>query len=120
MGFRKEIRSKKAVDMNYWRLKTFSLLEDGTLALHVQGFVSAGAYGRGAEPVEEYRCLFRGADVALKAPFYGYLKTIPLFAGAADDLTYSKTGGGRNDLPVTVLSSRADVVYQNDPLRETE
>jgi hypothetical protein len=118
MGFRKEIRSKKAVAMSYWRLKTFALLEDGTLSLHAQGFVSVEAYGGGAEPVEEYRCLFQGADVALKAPFYGYLKTIPMFAGATDDLTYSKTGNDLNELPVTILNARADVVYQNDPRSE--
>jgi hypothetical protein len=115
MGLRKAIRSKKAIDVNYWRLKTFSLLDDGTLSLHVQGFVSSEAYGEGAEPVEEYQCLFQGADVALKSPFYGYLKTIPLFAGAEDDLTHSKTSDGLSDLPVTVLNSRSDVVYQNDP-----
>jgi hypothetical protein len=115
MGFKKKIRSKKAVDIDYCRIKALSLLEDGSLNIYVQGFVSGEEYGKGAEPIEEYRVMFEGADVALKAPFYGYLKTVPLFSGAIDDLTYSRPGDGLNDLPVTILNPKGDIVYHHNP-----
>jgi hypothetical protein len=118
MGFRKTVKSKKGVDMEYWRLVSVHLLEDGTLNMHIRGYKDGPAYSAGADPIDEYSCIVSNADTAIKEPFYEFLeKCFPLFAGAIKDVTYSRRRDGKTDPAVTVLTPKGDIVFtQNNKL----
>jgi hypothetical protein len=59
----------------------------------------------------------KGADSAIKSPFYAFLKQcFPLFEGAEDDLTYSgKQEGVADDMAVAIVTARGDTVYRRNP-----
>jgi hypothetical protein len=118
MGFRKNIRSKKAVDINYWRLVSANLTESGALRMRVAGYKDGESYAGEADPIDEYECVISNASTSFKAPFYDLLEQcFPLFAGAEKDLTYS--GQSRSGQTLTVMNPRGDIIMQK-PLEEDE
>jgi hypothetical protein len=118
MGFKKKIRSKKAVDINYWRLVSAYLTESGALRMRVAGYKDGESYAGKADPIDEYECVISNASTGFKAPFYDLLEQyFPIFAGAEKDLTYSEQSQGRQT--VTVMNPRGDIIMQK-PVEEEE
>ena len=111
MGFIKSLRSKKDVNTKYWRLKSFSFNEGGTLTMRVAGYKNGDSYSSGAEAIDEYECVISNADLSLKTPFYEILEQyFPLFMGAEKDLTSSRQTSGPQTL--TVQTPRGDLIMQ--------
>jgi len=111
MGFRKKIRSKKDVDVQYWRLVSAYLTESGALRMRVAGYKDGETYSGGADPIDEYECVISNANTGFKAPFYDVLEQcFPLFAGAEKDLSHSGKNQGKQTL--TVMNPRGDLIMQ--------
>jgi len=111
MGFIKSLRSKKDVTTKYWRLKSFSFTEGGTLTMRVTGYKNSASYASGADAIDEYECVISNADLSLKTPFYEILEQcFPLFGGAEKDLTSSRQTTGPQTL--TVQTPRGDLIMQ--------
>jgi hypothetical protein len=111
MGFRKQIESKKAVAVNYWRLKSLSFGDTGILRMQVAGYKDASLYLAGADPIDEYECVISNADVSLKAPFYELLEQrFPLFRGAEKELAYNGQPAGPQVL--TVQTPRGELIMR--------
>jgi hypothetical protein len=120
MGFRKKIRSQKSVDVNYWRINSAHLLEDGTLELYVHGYADNAAYGNKAEPIDEYRCLINGIDMTIKSQFYELLeRLVPIFSGGEKDIAYSKTDDNGADILVSVVDLKGNIIFQQFPQKNT-
>ena len=111
MGFIKSLRSKKDVTTKYWRLKSFSFNEGGTLTMRVTGYKNSASYASGADAIDEYECVIANADLSLKTPFYEILEQcFPLFMGAEKDLTSSRQTAGPQTL--TIQTPRGDLIMQ--------
>jgi hypothetical protein len=111
MGFIKSLRSKKDVTTKYWRLKSFSFNEGGTLIMRVTGYKNSASYASGAEAIDEYECIINNADLSLKTPFYEILEQrFPLFVGAEKDFTSSRQTTGPQTL--TIVTPRGDLIQE--------
>ena len=124
MGLVKKILSKKGVEAEFWNIKESHLLNDGTLNIFVRSYIDAEAYASGLDPIDELNCVVTGADVALKSPFYIFLKAaFPMFSGAEDELSYSKANPAEphevftvQDLFGRVMSVTESPKAENEPV----
>ena len=90
MGFTKEIESKKAATINYWRITSFSFNRSGNLVIGVAGYKDGQTFSNGADPIDELEVVFHNADTHIKTFFYDLVENnVPLFRGAEKDLTHS-------------------------------
>ena len=110
MAIRKKIESRKAVEINYLRIASFSFSQSGNVTIRVMGYKDGEAFLSGAEPIDEYECGISNADISLKTPFYEILEQFPLFHGAEKDLVYSSPAAGTQIL--TVQTQRGDLIMR--------
>jgi hypothetical protein len=100
MAIIKKRKSKKAVDVSYWHISSFSYSRSGNLTIRIKGYKDGRTYSKGADPIDEYEAVFFDADSSIKSGFYELLKKhIDIFDGSTDELSYSSRRRG----PSTVI-----------------